>query len=219
MTSTDFDTSRIRMLDCQVRPSGIDDSSILDAFASVAKEHFVPIAQRDLTYSDDTIALSTDPIRYILPCASLARLYQLAVLSPSDRVLDVGCTTGYSSAILSYLCADVTAIESDSDLAHEARRSLSSYDNVRVIECSLPDGCVSHAPYDAIFLGGYIDHLPSSLISQLSSCGRIISVHGEGNSGIAMVHSVSSGKLVSESHFSLSLPLLPSFESVSEFVF
>lgn len=221
MTSVDFSVSRVRMLDCQVRPSGIDDRSILRAFSLVERELFVPESLRDLSYSCGDLLLSRDPDRYLLSCSSLAILFQLACIDSSHRVLDVGCATGYSSAILSHLSSDVTAIDDDENFVSCARASLSSstYSHVRVLHCDMLDGCDSHSPYDIILICGSIDILPQVFLSQLSSGGRIISVHGSGNSGMARVHTVRKGRLESVSHFSLSLPILPSFSSPDKFVF
>ncbi|TIU16483.1 MAG: methyltransferase domain-containing protein, partial [Mesorhizobium sp.] len=83
----------------------------------------------------------------------------------TDSALDVGCGTGYASAILSRLARSVVALESDSALAQTAASTLSSLGcgNVTVVQGALAQGHAAKAPYDVIFIGGSVGKVPASL--------------------------------------------------------
>ena len=70
----------------------------------------------------------------------LAKLIQAADLNATDRVLDVGCATGYAAAVLARIAGQVVALEQDAGLAKAARAALSSLPNVSVVSGPLVDG-------------------------------------------------------------------------------
>ncbi len=105
----DHEKARRQMVDCQVRTSDVTNLSLLDAFLAVPREAFVPQNLRDLTYLDEELPLGSG--RYMIPAAPLARLLQAAGIQPGDTVLDVGCATGYSTALISRLCSSVVGLE------------------------------------------------------------------------------------------------------------
>ena len=86
------------------------------------REAFVPAAR--LAYIDEDIRIADDGggPRYLMEPSPLAKLVQLAEIGPGDSVLDVGCGTGYRSAVLSRLANSVVALESDPALAERRRR-------------------------------------------------------------------------------------------------
>ena len=90
--------------------------------AAVAREQFVPTAKRDMAYCD--LPIEVAPGRYLLDPRCFGKLLELAGVRPTDRVLDIGCATGYSAAVLGLLAKEVVAVEQDDDLAREARDRL-----------------------------------------------------------------------------------------------
>src|SRR5579883_2250973 len=115
-----YQAARLAMVESQIRPCGVRDVNILEAFASLPRERFVSEEQMPLAYRDEDIpvvpAKGTSPARCLLPPMVLARMLQHASPRPSERALDVGGVTGYSAAILSRLCGDVHALETDEGL-------------------------------------------------------------------------------------------------------
>src|SRR5690606_31997186 len=101
--------------------------------------------------------------------------------------LDVGCGTGYGSAILARLAQSVVALESDSHLAEQASSALAELDcsNVEVVTGLLSDGHVARAPYDVILINGSVEEVPQTLFDQLAEGGRLVAVEGRGNAGTA----------------------------------
>ena len=166
-----FQHARMTMLDNQIRPNNVTDSAVLDAFSSVPREEFVPSRNRELAYVDEDIAVHADGVdvfsRYLLEPMSMARLIQLAGVEKGNIVLDVGCASGYSTAILSILCNSVVALECDETLAQQASERLAElhYDNVVVVAGPLEKGYDAEGPYDVIFIGGAVETLSQSLFS------------------------------------------------------
>ena len=136
----DFSSQRTKMVDCQLRTTDVTNASILDAMGAVPRERFVGagMARRRLYRRGRAGGAGARRRRTALPDGAVA-LRQAACSSPKsrprDRVLDVGCATGYSAAVLSKLAASVVALESDPDLAAAAAATLAALgcDNVTVV--------------------------------------------------------------------------------------
>ena len=178
----DYGSARRTMVDTQLRTHQVTDRRILAAFSSIPRETFVPQAMRPLAYMEGQIEVqsSTDgaPARYLLAPATLARRVQLGEIGASERVLDVGCATGYSAAILSRLAGEAIALEADAALASAARSNLAALgiENAAVVEGSLAEGAPRHGPYDVILLNGSVPEPPEALFSRLKEGGRLVGV-------------------------------------------
>jgi protein-L-isoaspartate(D-aspartate) O-methyltransferase len=210
----EFGVARGNMIESQVRPSGVTDSRVIAAMSDVARETFVPDERRAIAYMDDDLMVGRDSTgrpRYLLEPMALARLLQLAEVKPDDRVLDVACATGYSSAVLSRLAAHVTALEEDEALAVRARESLADFDNVTVVHGAHFSGHKPGAPYDVILVNGRLPEPPQHLIEQLNSEGRLVLALGIADTAPATVM-MRSGKAMSQRRwFDLSIPQAPGF--------
>ena len=136
----DYAAARMNMVDSQIRTNKVTNAELIAAFESVPREAFVPERLAGVAYVDEDIALSNG--RYLMEPMVLARLLQEARPGPADVVLDVGCGTGYATAILAKLAATVVALESDHDLAVKATKLLGDLgiDNAIVVEGPLPAG-------------------------------------------------------------------------------
>jgi protein-L-isoaspartate(D-aspartate) O-methyltransferase len=214
---------RVKMVDGQLRTTGITDARILSAMGSIPREAFLPALRRPLAYLDEDIDIPTASgrPRHLMEPSPFARLAQLAVIGPADRVLDVGCGTGYSSAVLSRLAASVDGLECEADLAESARATLAKLDvgNVTVVEGALEDGYPQNAPYDVILLGGAVDEVPEALFGQLVEGGRVVAVIGEGNAGIARICVKEGGVVSCRRAFNAAIRPLPGFRRTPVFEF
>ncbi|WP_306118326.1 MULTISPECIES: protein-L-isoaspartate O-methyltransferase [unclassified Roseitalea] len=220
----DFSQLRHAMVEGQVRVADVSDRALLAAMREVPREMFVPSRLRPLAYIDEDILLNEgdDVARYMMEPAAFARLVQLAEVRPGDLVLDIGCGTGYSSAILSRLAGAVIALECDEGLAARATDILSAqgFDSVAVVTGPLADGLAEEGPFDVVFVGGAVDFVPDALLAQIKPEGRLVAVKGHGLTGAAMLHlRDDEGILSSRRAFNCAVKPLPGFESKPEFVF
>jgi len=150
----------------------------------------------------------------------LARLIQAAEIKPDDRVLEVGCGTGYGAAILTALGASVVALESDPELADRARACLAAAGSAAtVVTGPLPDGWAALGPFDAIVMNGCFEKEPTRLLAQLGDRGRLVGIRGVGRSARAMLYRRAGGHSSGRQVFDAAAPSLPGFEAVLAFSF
>jgi protein-L-isoaspartate(D-aspartate) O-methyltransferase len=223
--TADFSERRLKMVDGQLRTTDVNNPAVVEAFLEVPREEFVSPAKAELAYIDEDIEVAPardgKAARFLMEPAPFAKLVQLADIRSGDFVLDIGCASGYSSAVLSRLAGSVVAVESDSELAQLATETLSrlGFDNVAVVEGALNEGYPAEAPYDVILVGGAVDELPDALFAQLRDGGRLVAVVGEGNSGVAQLF-LKSGETVSGRRaFNAAVRRLPGFERAPAFQF
>lgn len=216
-----FDAAAARrmMVDGQIRTADITNLELLAAMQAVPRELFVPPALVAQAYSDGEIRLGNG--RVLLRSMTLAKLIQAANVRPGDHVLDVGCGTGYSSAVLSHLGASVVALEEDTALARLAETALATAvsPQVRIVEGPLPGGWPAAAPFDVILLEGATEVVPNELGAQLKPEGRLAAIFGGGPAGKAMVYRRIEGQLAGRAAFDAAAPVLPGFAAPAAFVF
>jgi protein-L-isoaspartate(D-aspartate) O-methyltransferase len=216
----DFAAARRMMVDGQLRTNDVTDRRLIAAMLELPREYFVP--QPAIAYLDTDVALSDGAAaRRLLKPMVLAKLIQAADLRPESCVLDIGCGTGYSSALLAKLVQTVVALEVDPPLAERARANLSTVGagNVDVVTGPLPAGWIAAAPYDAILLNGAAEVVPSSLLRQLRQGGRLVSVVGKAPASKAMLYLATGEQVSGVPIFDASAPALPGFAQPPAFVF
>jgi protein-L-isoaspartate(D-aspartate) O-methyltransferase len=222
---TNFAALRKMMVDCQIRTSDVTDRALIAAFLDVPREHFVPAGKAELAYLDSDIAVTEattgQPARHLLKPMVLAKLLQAAEIKDGDHVLDVGCATGYASAVLARLAHTVVALEQDSGLAAQAAAILpeAGARNVTVVTGPLLEGWKNLAPYDVILLNGAAMELPAALLGQLKDGGRIVGIVGGAPSTKAMVFRLAGQAVSGRPIFDASAPVLPGMATQPEFVF
>ena len=137
-----FDAANARrlMVEGQVRTADVTDTTILEAMQSLPRERFLPAALAQLAYLDGDVPVTRG--RTLLRPMVLAKLVQAARIRSTDRVLDLGCATGYSAAVLSRVAGSVVALEEDATLAGMAKEALTSVGaaNVEVVTGPLTAG-------------------------------------------------------------------------------
>lgn len=215
----DFEAARIKMVDNQVRTTDVTDARILGAFLTVPREIFVPAERQVLAYIDGDLPLGGG--RFLMEPSPFAKLLQLARVGAEDRVLDVGCGTGYSAAVLSRLAGSVVALEEEESLAKAAGDTLSAaeYANCTVVRGPLVAGHAPGAPYDLIVFEGAVETLPPAFFDQLANGGRLVVVEGTGNAAAAKLYLKEPGGISGRFGFNCAIRPLPGFERAAEFVF
>jgi len=216
----DYAQARRTMVDCQVRPSDVTDLRIIAALLDVPRERFVAPPRRAIAYLDLDLPVADGSSRALLKPMVFAKLLQAAEIRETDRVLDVGCTAGYSSAVLSKLAGSVVALEEDTALARSAAENLiASGPHVAVAGGPLNAGWQTDAPYDAILLEGASEVRPDRLLAQLKEGGRLVAVIGSAPLGKATLYRKVSGYMTALPLFEAVAPLLPGFAKTPAFVF
>lgn len=216
---SDTATARQHMIDGQLRPNEVNDDVIIEAIASVCREKFVPKNLSGVAYHDNHIQVA--PGRSLMEPMTFARLVNAANVKDTDLVLDVGCATGYSSAVLGRLAEAVVALEEDEKLMEIATDILSaeSCDNVAVVTGALTDGLAAQGPYDLIFINGMIDYIPDALLDQIAEGGCMICILNDNGIGKATYVTCENGIVGKRVLFDANIPALDAFKKKEKFVF
>jgi protein-L-isoaspartate(D-aspartate) O-methyltransferase len=164
-----------------MRTQGIGDPRVLDAVARVPRHRFVPEAVVQRAYEDAAL-----PIGYgqTISQPSLQALYlERLEIGPGDKVLEVGAGSGYQTALLAELSANVYAVERIPELTQRAREVLDGlgYDNVALVTKDGTTGWAKYAPYDSILVGAAAPGVPDALVEQLKTGGRLLIPVGDRN--------------------------------------
>jgi protein-L-isoaspartate(D-aspartate) O-methyltransferase len=172
----DYQAARHNMVENQIRPNRVTDILVINSMAKIPREKFVPKNLEAVAYSDRAIFLGNE--RYLMAPMLFARLLQEAQISVDHIVLNVGCGSGYSTAVLAGISKAVVGIEIDSLLAKKASTIMVELgiDNALIVEKILTDGYAKQAPYDVIIFSGSIEQVPKKIIDQMADGGRLVSV-------------------------------------------
>ncbi|GAB4177821.1 MAG: protein-L-isoaspartate O-methyltransferase [Thalassobaculales bacterium] len=222
---TDYAAARHNMVESQIRTNKVTDEALIQALREVPREAFVPKSLKGIAYVDEDLPVA--PGRYLMEPMVLARLIQLAGIGRQDTVLDVGCTTGYSVAVMARLAASVVGLEVDHGLAELANATLSQLgvDNGAVVAGALEQGYAKQAPFSVILLNGAVETVPEALTDQLAEGGRLVAVIRSqpglpgGGIGRATLFVKHAGRVGGRAVFDCATPLLPGFRRQPGFVF
>ncbi len=158
---------------------GITDERVLAAMRAVPRHQFVPEALQGRAYGDHALPISAN--QTISQPFIVARMTELLNIDEESRVLEIGAGSGYQTAILARIAAQVYSIERIAELAREAQariRQLGIYNaTVKCFDGTL--GWAAHAPYDAILVAAGSPVIPAPLVNQLKVGGRLVLPVGE----------------------------------------
>jgi len=209
----DSTVARQLMVDSQLRARGISDARVLDVMLRVPRHQFIPEAYRDQAYEDHPVPIGDG--QTISQPYIVALMLESLRLAPTDRVLEVGTGSGYVTALLAELAAQVFSIERHPALAESARSVLAmlGYTNARVFTGDGTLGLHAHAPFDAILVSAAAPDLPPVLLDQLRESGRMIIPVGSSDSQqLQFIRIVDGQQLVSPRELVRFVPLVPNHE-------
>lgn len=215
----DYARARRTMVDNQVRPADVTDHRIIAALLEVPRERFVAPSRQAVAYLDIDAPAADGSARMLLKPIVFGKLLQAAGIKETERVLDVGCATGYSAAVLARLAGQVVALEQDAALARSAASNLAGIGNVTVVTGPLAGGWPQGGPYDVILLEGRSEVAPEPLCRQLADNGRLLVVIGNAPMGKAAIYSKAGPHVTMVPLFDAGAPVLPGFVKPPEFVF
>jgi protein-L-isoaspartate(D-aspartate) O-methyltransferase len=172
-----IEQAREQMVEQQVRAWDVLDARVLDVFRKIPREHFVPQEHRYLAFADVEIPLAQG--QHMLRPNVAGRLLQALELAGSDRVLEIGAGTGFFTACLAAVSANVRSLEIFPDLAEAAKANLSSR-NIRNAEIVVADATKvdSNVQYDAIAVTASLPVYDERFQRQLAIGGRLVVVVG-----------------------------------------
>jgi protein-L-isoaspartate(D-aspartate) O-methyltransferase len=225
MDMQNFAAERTTMVDTQIRTNDVTWRPLLEALYTVPREAYVPAAARPLAYMDNDLPLppasAGTPSRRLLAPMVFAKLAQLAAIRETDKVLDVGAATGYSTAVLARLSASVVGLECSASLADEARGNLvaQGVGNASVVTGPLEAGCAAQGPYDVIFVNGSVNKVSENLLAQLAEGGRLVAIIAETMNGKAYLFQKVKGEVHGRAVFDAGAGPLPGFAETAKFVF
>lgn len=163
----DYAAQRRRMVDTQLIARGVRHPAVLRAMATVPRERFVPGLDAPDAYEDS--ALPIGHAQTISQPYVVALMLEAIAPESTDRVLEIGTGSGYATAVLAELVAEVYTVERLGTLAAVARTRLADlgYRNVQVREGDGTLGWPEHAPYDGIVVTAGGPDVPAPLLPQL----------------------------------------------------
>ncbi len=175
----DFELARRRMVENQIRCCKVLDPKIVELFATMPREAFVPEHVRSLAYMEGRVPLPHG--QEMLSPLQEAHILQALRLTPKDRVLEIGAGTGFLTALLAMLAREVVSCEIHAELAALARANLEAHgiDNAKVVEVNAMDAGAMDAhpeltgPFDAIVIGAAVPEVPPHLLARLGEHGRM----------------------------------------------
>ena len=215
-----IEQARFNMIEQQIRPWDVLDAHILETLQRVPREEFVPDDQRALAFVDTHIPLGHGQV--MTQPKQEARLIQALAPTSKQRVLEVGTGSGYLTALLAHLCAEVDSVDLYPDFIKTARKKLTAhgFNNAHLFEGDAARGWDGDGPYDAVILTGSVPILPHAFVHNLKPNGCLVAVVGQDPIMEALkIETHDNGATTQESLFDISLPPLLNCETPSAFVF
>jgi len=176
------------MVERQIRSRGVNDPRTLHALSSVPRHLFVPTELAEQAYEDHPVEIGH--AQTVSQPYMVAWMTEALELRGTERVLEVGTGSGYQTAVLAKLAAEVFTIERIPDLARRAQQTLDRL-GFRNIHYRIGDGTLGlpdAAPFDAILVAAGGPAIPPALKDQLADGGKIVMpVGGRGSQDLMLV--------------------------------
>ena len=165
---------RLEMVSSQIEARGVRSPRVLEAMRKVERHRFIPPDGQAFAYRDGPIPIGqgqTISQPYIVACMT-----EMLEPQPSDRVLEIGTGSGYQTAVLAEMVAEVRTVENVERLAKRAETILSQlgYENIRLRLGDGHRGWPEAGPFDKIIVTAAPVKPPKVLLDQLKPGGRMI---------------------------------------------
>jgi len=159
-------------------------TDVKDAIAKTDREAFVPIGFRHHAYTLDALPIGAS--QYISSPLTVAKMTEYLQPKGADRVLEVGCGSGYQAAVLSHLFRGVFTIERIESIMLETKVRLRELgiSNVHTRTDDGQNGWIQYAPYDRIIFSATAKKIPAKLFDQLRDGGILVAPIQKGSSQV-----------------------------------
>jgi protein-L-isoaspartate(D-aspartate) O-methyltransferase len=176
-------TKTARLADeCHQRFSLSED--VKNAIANTNREMFVPSGFKHSAYKLD--ALPMGAAQWISSPLTVAKMSEYLEPKGADRVLELGCGSGYQAAVLSHMFRGVFTIERIESLMLEAKQRFKKLKihNIHTRTDDGQNGWSQYAPYDRILFSATAKEIPAKIFDQLSDKGILVAPMQKGNKQI-----------------------------------
>ncbi|MGH8159851.1 MAG: protein-L-isoaspartate O-methyltransferase family protein [Rhodanobacter sp.] len=215
-----FEQARLNMVENQVRPWEVLDGRVLDVISQVRREDFVDAAHRQLAFADLCLPLGHGEV--MMKPVVEGRVLQALELLPTDHVLEIGTGSGFLTACLATLSAQVTSLDIHADFTAAATQRLhaTGIANATLITGEAVNAWQPQGLFDALVVTGAVAEIPVRWLSWLKPGGRALIVHGQSpvQHATLLTHE-GAGRYREEILFETDLPYLTHAEPPQRFVF
>ena len=172
-----FHTEKAQLI-MTLRGMGMLNPNVLSALEAVPRELFVPKALRQHAYENVSLPIALD--QTISQPYVVARMTEALQLVGRERVLEIGCGSGYQAAILTFLCRRVYSMERLKPLMVDAENRLRDLriSNISFRHGDGAKGWPEAAPFDRIILTCGSRKIPDILLQQLKIDGIMVAPEG-----------------------------------------
>ena len=169
--------------ECSAKIGGLDED-VKKAIALTDREAFVPQGFRHNAYKLDALPIGSS--QYISSPLTVAKMTEYLIPRGADRVLEIGCGSGYQAAVLSHLFRGVFTIERIESLILEAKKRFQNLgiDNIHARTDDGQNGWMQYAPYDRILFSATAKEIPAKLFDQLADGGVLVAPIQKGSKQI-----------------------------------
>ena len=217
---SDFNIARKNMIHNQLMANNIVEDYILKAFEVIPRENFLPFEKRPKAYLDEDIEIMVD--RYLMEPRIIGNIIKLSKIKKNYTVMDLACSTGYSSAILSKLSKKVFAIDNKTKLIEQADLNIKKLNISNIVFLNKNPVNGLKKKFDIIFIFGGVQYIPANLFDSLKSDGGSLITVLYDNNDIGKIHIVKkiNGKISRTNYISAQTPILKEFQKTTkEFIF
>ncbi|WP_449429609.1 protein-L-isoaspartate O-methyltransferase family protein [Rhodanobacter umsongensis] len=215
-----FEQARLNMVENQVRPWEVLDARVLDVLSRVRREDFVDAAHRQLAFADLCLPLGHGEV--MMKPVVEGRVLQALELLPTDHVLEIGTGSGFLTACMATLSAQVTSIDIHADFTATATQRLRAADiaNATLVTGEAVNTWQPGGLFDALVVTGAVSDIPPRWLTWLKPGGRALIVRGQSpvQQATLLTHE-GAGRYREEILFETDLPYLTHAEPPQRFVF
>jgi len=179
MSHLDLEQARHNMVEQQVRPWDVLEDRVLQTLNQIPRDAFVPTAYRELAYADTEIPIGDG--ESMMPPVVEGRMLQSLAIRPTDHVLEIGTGSGYVTACLAHLGAQVDSMDVNATFVGEARlkHETMGFSNIKLSVCDAVTESIAPESYDVIAVTGAVYEIPEQFKLALKPGGRLFVICGD----------------------------------------